>query len=277
MNGTRMILGTGRRPHFRHMLFLLVIASLFSGSGLAQARQRPPLPPVSAACPRVVVPAYAEPSVAEWDRIIAAAPLVEYVIFAPNIGPGEEPLEDYQRVVREAQAAGIKVLGYIYTDLAERDLEELKAEVRTYEDWYAVDGIHIDGAQDEPQYIPYFRELAETIREAGPDGRDGVVWLNPGYAPDEGYMEFVDIVEVYEWFYRKYAGQTFPEWINRYPAERFAHIVYNTPNSKTALVEVLIQAERRNAGYVYVTDLLDPLHYQALPTFWDETLDYLCS
>lgn len=114
-------------------------------------------------------------------QVDAAAPYVEYVMFSSNIGPGTARDPEYASVVWEAQAAGIKVLGYIFTDLARRDLATLQQEVRTDADWYAVDGIHIDGAQDDPEFIPYFRELAETIREEGPDGRDGIVWLNPGY------------------------------------------------------------------------------------------------
>lgn len=232
--------------------------------------------PTSAACPRLVVPAYFDPDT-YWDAAIAAAPTVEYIILNPNSGPGVGPDPAFQGKVQRAQAAGIKVLGYVFTDLARRPLDELKEEIRAYEIWYGVDGIHLDGAQDDPEYLPYYRKLAAAIRASGPGDREGIVWLNPGYVPSEGFMEIVDIVETFEWFYEKYPDQEFPGWIYNYPPERFSHIVYNVPNDEAALAETLALARSRNVGYVYITDLHQPTEYASLPSFWTAKLDQLCS
>jgi hypothetical protein len=186
----------------------------------------------TAECPRLIVPAYFSPG-PEWERTIAAASLVEYVILNPNSGPGLGPDPAFQDVVWRAQQAGIKVLGYVFTDLGAADPEVVKEQIRAYQAWYGVDGIHLDGVQNIPEFIPYYADLAEVIRAGGQPASGGsvpgVVMLNPGFVPDEGYMEIADIIEVYEWFYERYPGQEFPDWIYDYPAERFAHVVYEVP------------------------------------------------
>ncbi len=259
---------------------VVVLAALAGGALVPLATQlgsaaQTSLPPVSAACPRLVVPAYFDQNSA-WEETIAAAPYVEFIVLNPNSGPGEAPDAVLQGHVQAAQAAGIKVLGYIYTDLARRSLVELADEIRMYEGWYGVDGIHIDGAQDDVEYLPYYRVLTRLIRSAGPDGTNGIVWLNPGYVPYEGFMEIVDIVETYEWFYDRYAAAEFPDWIYDYPASRFAHIIYETPSDEAALQQVLDLAKQRNTGYIYVTSRDETAAYRALPSYWDAKLDRLC-
>lgn len=229
----------------------------------------------SRSCPRLIVPAYFDPG-AEWQSVIDAAAAVEFVVLNINSGPGLAPDPSYQRMVRRAQAAGIKVLGYVYTNLALRAIGEVKQEIQAYQRWYGVDGIHIDGAQDDPEFVAYYKKVAAAIRAAGRDGRDGIVFLNPGYVPAEEYMEFVDIVETYEWFYEKYQAQEFPDWVFRYPADRFAHIIYSAPSDENAMREMLALAHARNAGYVYITDLDQPTEYLTLPSFWDAKVAALC-
>ena len=235
----------------------------------------------SSECPRLIVPAYFDPG-SDWERVIAAAPQVGYIILNPNSGPGVEPDAALQELVGRSQQAGIKVLGYVFTDLGNADPQETKAEILAYQEWYGVDGIHLDGVQDEAEFIPYYRDLAEAIRArdqstaAGGENLPGVVMLNPGYVPDEGFMEIADIIEVYEYYYDRYPGQQFPDWIYRYPADRFAHVVRDVPSSDEALRVSLALAQDRNAGYVYMTDQTDPLEYKQLPSFWDAKVAAFC-
>lgn len=285
-----MLIGSAPRPFrcLRVAALALAASAAFlpalSSAALPPA-PRPPMqvatPAATAACPRIIVPAYFDPG-PEWDRVIAAAPVVEYVIVNPNSGPGDAPDPEIQRVVREAQAAGIKVLGYVFTDLANEDPDEVKAEIRAYQEWYGVDGVHLDGVHNEAWAIPYYADIAEVIRAGGRPGQPGgdalpgVVMINPGYVPDEGFMAIADIVEVYEYYYDKYPGQHFPDWLATYPADRFAHVVRDAPATLEALETTLALARERNAGYVYVTDQIDPTEYRELPGFWDEQVAGVC-
>ena len=246
-------------------------------TGAAPAAARQPSP----ACPRLIVPAYFDPG-PEWERVIAAASQVGYIILNPNSGPSVEPDAAFQELVGRAQQAGVKVLGYVFTDLGNVDPDVAKAEIRAYQEWYGVDGIHLDGVHNEARFIPYYRDLAEEIRARGQSlagggqTSPGIVMLNPGYVPDEGYMEIGDIIETYEWYYDRYPGQEFPDWVYRYPADRFAHVIRNVPNSDQALRISLALAQDRNAGYIYVTDQTDPLDYKQLPSFWDAKVSAVC-
>lgn len=272
-----------RQDRFSRVRFVglvVVLAALAGGALVPLATQhgsaaQTSLPPVSAACPRIVVPAYFNQT-SEWAPTIAAAPYVEFIILNPSSGPGEVPDAVLQGYVQQAQAAGIRIVGYIYTDLARRGLVDLAAEIRTYEAWYGVDGIFIDGAQHQAQYIPYYRVLARLIRATGPDETDGIVFFNPGFVPDEGFMEIADIVGTYEWYYDRYTGAEFPDWIDDYPASRFFHIIHDTPSDEVVLQQVLDLAEQRNTGYLYITDRVESAAYGSLPSNWDVKLDRLC-
>ena len=235
--------------------------------------------PPTAECPRLIVPAYFNPG-PEWDRLIAAAPLVEYVILNPNSGPGEAFDEAWLRETQRAQAAGIKVLGYVFTDIAREDPDEMKAQIRAYQEWYGVDGIHLDGVHNEVQFLPYYADLAEVVRDGGrpatAENELGIVMLNPGYVPAEEYMEIADIVETYEWYYDRYPAQEFPAWIDEYPADRFNHVIRNTPASTQALDVALSLMRDRNVGYIYVTNLTEPREYASLPSFWDTLVASAC-
>lgn len=283
MSSFRLPPGRGRVRAARGVTGLALLAMLLASAGLSlgaspTAASRATPAPAPAACPRIVVPAYFKQATAasDWLETIAAAPQVEFIILNPNSGVGEAIDPGLKTYVELAQAAGIKVLGYVYTNLAKRDVEDVIDEVHTYEAWYEVDGIHIDGAQDDPEYLPYYRQLAAAIRAAGPGDTNGIVWLNPGFVPHEDFMEIVDIVETYEWFYDRYPATEFPDWIYDYPAARFAHVVYHTPSDEATLQSVLDLARQRNAGYIYITDRDISELYQTLPSYWESKLDRLC-
>jgi hypothetical protein len=278
-----MSIGLLRRACDRRRVLALAVAGL--GAAPAAASAEPAAQDVAATdagqCMRIIVPAYFDPG-PEWDRVIAAAPIVSHVIVNPNSGPDEAVNPAILEQVQRCQAAGIKVLGYVFTDLGQEDPEVVKDQIRRYQEWYAVDGIHLDGVQDDAEAIPYYADIAEVIRVGGqpsqPGGEalPGVVMINPGYVPDEGFMAIADIVEVYEYYYANYPGQDFPDWLRNYPADRFAHVVRDAPAQAVALDLTLALARERNAGFVYVTDQTDPTEYRRLPTFWDAMVASVC-
>jgi hypothetical protein len=79
-------------------------------------------------------------------------------------------------------------------------------------------------------------------------------------------MSAGDIVVVFENTYAAYAGLRVPGWVRKYPAARFAHIVYAT--SASQLAGTLGLAAARHAGYVYVTDGAGSQRYGSLPSYW---------
>lgn len=231
----------------------------------------------TASCPKVVVPAYIRYEEEGAWRTLATTPAVGLVVVNPQSGPGAKRLAAIAEQVRAVQHGGAQVLGYVRTALGARPKRKVVAEIRRYAAWYGVDGIYLDEVHNMPRLIPYYRSLAAAIRrDTGNGGDAGFVMLNPGYVPAEGYLAFADVIETYEWYYNRYAKQSFPAWVNDYPSHRFAHVIHDVPDTAAALETALRLARQRNAGYVFVTDRSHPRQYAGLPRFWSAKMAALC-
>lgn len=221
------------------------------------------VPAISAAtvCQQMAIPAYFYPGTA-WNKAISSS-AVDIMVMNPDSGVGSARNRDYVRVVNAARAAGVRVLGYVYTSYGARDLSAVLAEVQAYRDWYGVDGIFLDEVASSAKTIPYYQTIASVIRTAP----TGFVMLNPGVFPAEGYMNVADVVLVFEGSYEEYRRLSVPGWVSGYHPNQFYHVVYGV-SSATRMRSALSWARSRNAGYVYVTnDVLDN-PYDALPGYW---------
>jgi hypothetical protein len=184
------------------------------------------------------------------------------MILNPSSGVGTSPSSHFQTKTSEAQAAGITVLGYVWTDYTSRPIADVKSEIDDYMSWYSVDGIFLDEVSNDGADIAYYQELATYIRsKSGP-----YIMINPGTVPDEGYMDVADVVVSFESAYSNYASRTFPSWMDNYAQNRFCHLVYDTPEADFGDAWAL--ALSHNVGYVYFTDDASPNPWDTLPTYW---------
>lgn len=214
-------------------------------------------------CQGLVVPAYFYPG-ADWNLADHDHPVPRIMIMdAAGPGAGNVPVRKYQVAVRQAQAAGVTIMGYSDTDYARRPASAVEADVRKYKAWYGVTSIFLDEVSGLGNQLPYYAQLAHYVHSENPGA---AVMLNPGTYPDQRYMSVGDIVVVFENDYAAYAGLQVPGWVRRYPAARFAHIVYATSAAQVA--GTLALAARRHAGYVYVTDGSGTQRYDSLPSYW---------
>ncbi|HMA91740.1 MAG TPA: spherulation-specific family 4 protein, partial [Polyangiaceae bacterium] len=108
-----------------------------------------------------------------------------------------------------------------------------------------------------------------------------VVIINPGQPDfDEGYMELADVAMSYENPYGStsdgYAPGEYsaPAWMNKYPAERFWHVILEVSDA-AAMANVVALARSRNVGHVYVSNYADPPAYARLPTYFAEEVSEL--
>lgn len=248
----------------------LVCGLLAVPAGGALIAPAAPAAAQTASCPEIVVPAYFDND-GEWQEM-ADTRQVGIVVLNVQSGPGKRRSQTIANRVRDVQESGARVLGYVPTDLAARPAKKVKRDIHKYWKWYGVDGIYLDEVQSEKRYVPYYRKLSTMIRKGSGD----FVMLNPGYTPARAYMDLADVIENYEYFHNRYAGQQFPDWVKSYPANRFAHVVHDVPSSTSALEATLAEARANNAGYVFITDRDNPNEYKALPGFWDEKVDALC-
>lgn len=230
-----------------------------SGPGGHPGGSKAPAP----VCERLFVPAYF--SAPYWETTIQSKHKPEDLILdVDGTGAGSAPDPGLQRLVKQAQAAGITVLGYSSTANGQRSAGQVEADVRHYAAWYGVTSIFLDRVSGTAQMFPYYSQLSRYIHAAH---KGAQVWMNPGvYPDDQNYMSIGDVVMAFEGTYAQYLTTPVPGWAMRYPAARFAHTIYATP--APALNPALRLAQQRNAGHVFVTDLVGSNPYQGLPSYW---------
>jgi hypothetical protein len=243
----------------RRVLLLLAAILLTLTGGIAERYALAAGP----ACQEALIPAYFYPG-PTWTRAIDSKPAPGVMILdITSSGAGVSPDRNYQATVKRAQAAGIKVLGYSNTDYTQRPAAAVQADVRHYRSWYGVTDIFLDEVSSDRDGIAYYRQLAGYVHGLAPGS---TVMLNPGLYPERQYMSIGDIVMVYENTYASFVGLHVPQWVDNYPARKFAYAIYATSGAQ--LGSALSLAERRNAGYVYVTASSGSNPYRSLPAYW---------
>jgi hypothetical protein len=213
-----------------------------------------------------------------WAQAIAGAPSVGIIILNPMNGPGERLETTYTRLVGEAQAKGITVLGYVFTQWANGNVSVQQAEtsIDRYYAWYHVDGIMLDAANNSCDAAPFhFYSALYSHIKAQPGHR--IVMLNPGQATGECYSTISDVLLTFENDYTSYLGKYVGEnWTAKYPGSHFFHIVFDVPTAAEMQVVVSL-AGARGAGWLYVTNLDNSKGnpYSSLPSYFRQELAYL--
>lgn len=246
----------------KRVLLILLIAILLltafpSAQGAAQTSQK------------IAIPSYFYPG-AYWTQLISGAPTVGLAIINPSNGPGRKADSNYKQVVQSAKAAGIKVLGYVYTKYGSRSAKTVKAEIDKYYTWYGVDGIFFDEASDNCSKLSYYQGLYNYVKRRG---AQNLVVLNPGINTEECYVNASDILITFEDDFAAYLGWSPSGWEYNYPASRFWHLVLNT--SYADMPQAVALSKTRNAGWIYVTSDALPNPWDTLPAnpYWSDELD----
>lgn len=247
----------GRRTPRAYILASVVAGAITLGAVLVTrgSESRPP-------CRSALIPAYVPPSAI--TDLVERSDRARVLIVNPSSGPGTRPHPAYQRAVRTAREAGTRVLGYVSTSYAARDLNLAMADVDRYHSWYGVDGIFVDEAAHTDERLGYYRALSSHVRAS----RDQLIVLNPGVVPARRYFDAADVVVTFEGPYTEYpaALERMPDWVRRMPPKRIAHLVYAASAEHARRV---VEA-RTEAGYLYVTSESLPNPWGALPPYLDK-------
>jgi Spherulation-specific family 4 len=250
-----------RRPPARRpraiLLMTAVVLIAAGGVGVRAVLENSP------ACQKTLVPAYFYPG-ANWAEAINSNPVPGLMILdITKSGAGSSPDPTYQATVKRARAAGITIMGYANTDYERRPLTAVEADIRHYKAWYGVTGIFLDQTSSSSSDMTYYRRLSGYAHGLNPGS---AVMLNPGTFPDQQYMSIADIVMVFEGTYASYTNLQVPGWVYKYPAARFAYVIYATSGSQ--LANAISMAGKSHAGYVYITDGTGLQRYIRLPSYW---------
>jgi Spherulation-specific family 4 len=237
-------------------LAVLVATTFTAAVGAASQRGR-----TAPLCQNLGVPAYFRPG-QHWDRATGGAASARYLIMNPASGPGSAPDPDYVTAVRTAQDADVNVLGYVPTGYGRRDPGSVEAEIRSYRDWYDVDGVFLDEVTSGPNDLPYYRRLVAYARTTP----ESLVALNPGVYPDHSYVRLADLVVTFEGGFDAYRDLHPPPRTRKYPPSRVWHLVHTT--DERDMSSALTLARRRRVGTVYVTDGTLDNPWDTLPSYW---------
>jgi hypothetical protein len=227
-----------------------------------------PQPTASAGCPARLVPMYGDvPRM--WRNLTAARPRATTAIANLGNGPGRKRVPEMAALFAKARAAGIRVVGYVYTSYGKRSLRTVKREVDRWERWYPVDGIFVDNLTSaRTGNLSYYRRLSAHIKTWPAN----FIVMN-GWATVE-YMPLLDVIIPFEGPLATFKTFRMPVWAGSFDASRFANIVYGV-RSANAMRSVFDAAAQRNLGMLYVTDRPGPHPYFKLPSYLGEQERYL--
>jgi hypothetical protein len=210
-----------------------------------------------------IVPLYSTPSKPAWTTVVAAktahpgVPVLAVV--NPSNGPGLTRSASYTAGIARLVAAGVKVIGYVFTDYARRPAAEVEADVRSWRQLYpAVTGVFFDEQANRAGSEDYYRRLVASARAQGFDFTIG----NPGTDTTPGYVGICDVTLIYE----SEGLPTLDElggWHAGYDRKRFGII----PHAVATLDTAFVDAARQRVGYSY-------LQSDTLPNPWDTVPDY---
>ena len=225
---------------------------------------------------RLAVPSYQQPGTSTWSAWAAEGPSAVGLMIV-DVSNGDDPTY-YPAVDAAIQATrkqGIFVLGYTYTEYGTRDPNLVHQAISSVYQNYGVDGIFFDQApvncNDANTYagtqFTYYAELANYVRQNMAGAR--ITVLNPGTTPaNDCWMSISNILATFENSGGLSAYQTsytsYP-WIQKYPPDRFWHIVLGVTQAQ--LPTALSLAHSRNAGWVYISDSADNA-YNQVPVYW---------
>jgi hypothetical protein len=224
----------------------------------------------AASAQSMAVPAYFYPG-RYWTQMTHAGSALRIAVMNPNSGPGTAPDPHYVSAVHAAQAAGITVVGYVYTEWGARSLSAVEAEVDAYYRWYGVNGMFFDQASTSCAHSSYYGTLNAFVKAKGGTAR---TILNPGTQTSQCYVSEADILLTFEGSYTQYVSSySAARWEASYAPSHFWHVIYDAPNT-SAMAQAVRLSRQRGAGYVYVTPDTLPNPYDMLPTgdYWSSEL-----
>jgi hypothetical protein len=255
--------------------------------GVTMAAQPTPAPPGHLA---VFIPAYWDNTSSNWARLIKTHPQETTVIVNLNDGPVDSYEPDLAKDITEAQKAGIKIIGYVWTGEANPTPDApggqpeatVKYNIDLWYKYYKLDGILLDDVLYKQKNIPYFQDLYHYIKQKY--GSNSMVFINGAAVPPASFAPVADVIQIYEGTlasnahlnYEGYQQDNFIQknqsaidgWMSE-PANatRFASIVsdIHTTDEMKTVIQTSIDA---HVHYIYA--IPTDQSYTSLPPYWEQ-------
>jgi spherulation-specific family 4 protein len=209
----------------------------------------------------VAIPLYTYPTDSSWTAVIQAKhayPNVPFIaVINPNSGPGSSQDSNYVQGIKNLQAAGIEVLGYVATGYAANSISSEESQVSKYHSWYSVNGIFFDEMSNSGTTASYYSTLDSYVHSLIPGS---TTMGNPGTSVPTSLIGTLDILCIYEGTpypaisYLTYAG---------YSPSYFSNIVYGV-SLETSFITSLSGVN----SWTYVTNAGGSNPYDVLPSYF---------
>src|SRR2546426_1784661 len=210
----------------------------------------------------VVIPLYTYPTDGSWAASLQAKnahPNVPIIaIINPSDGPGGSSDSNYVQGVKNFQAAGIIVIGYVATGYASHGMSDLDAQISRYKNWYSVNGIFFDEMANNQGNENYYSTLNTYVKSLGMTMTMG----NPGTSVPSSYIGTLDSLCIFE-----QGGLPTLSYLSSYsghPKSNFAYIGLSVSTLNTSY-EV---SSSNYVQWIYITDAGGGNPYDVLPSYF---------
>src|SRR5713101_2724080 len=210
----------------------------------------------------IVIPLYTYPTDGSWAATLQARnahPNVPIIaVINPNNGPDGSSDSNYVQGVKNFQAAGIIVLGYVATGYASHGMSDLDAQIRSYWNWYRVNGIMFDEMSNVQGNENYYSTLNTYVKSLGMTMTMG----NPGTSVPSSYIGTLDSLCIFE-----QSGLPTLSYLSSYsghPKSNFAYIGLSVSSLNTSY-EV---SSSNYVQWIYITDAGGGNPYNVLPSYF---------
>src|SRR2546425_284008 len=210
----------------------------------------------------IVIPLYTYPTDGSWSASLQAKkahPNVPIIaIINPSDGPGGSSDSNYVQGVKNFQAAGIIVIGYVATGYASHGMSDLDAQISRYKNWYSVNGIFFDEMSNNQGNENYYSTLNTYVKSLGMTMTMG----NPGTSVPSSYIGTPDSLCIFE-----QGGLPTLSYLSSYsghPKSNFAYIGLSVSSLNTSY-EV---SSSKYVKWIYITDAGGGNPYDVLPSYF---------
>src|SRR5436309_4276739 len=210
----------------------------------------------------IVIPLYTYPTDGSWSASLQAKkahPNVPIIaIINPSDGPGGSSDSNYVQGVKDFQAAGIIVLGYVATGYASHGMSDLDTQISLYKTWYSVNGIFFDEMSNNQGNENYYSTLNTYVKSLGMTMTMG----NPGTSVPSSYIGILDSLCIFE-----QGGLPTLSYLSSYsgnPKSNFAYIGLSVSTLNTSY-EV---SSSNYVQWIYITDAGGGNPYDVLPSYF---------
>merc|ERR1711871_913978 len=239
------------------------------------------------------------------------------IINPANGPGGMHPNADYAKGIKMLKKSGATLVGYVQTLWGTRDPSEVKNEIEVYRSsHFGFHGVFLDQVPNiwSKEYLTYkyykmffdfVKSKSWAKRHSGVEQR--FVILNPGSQTNEKFSEVSDIVVLFDDFwdcssclapalggacsywdcmqwkadqranYFNTESTDFPDhWLEGMESGNFSVMVHDCGGVENMTTAIKL-AQKRNIGWVFVTDGSGAGRYDHLPSYWQKEVELIAA